>query len=339
MTPSRVRLDKPARRIGGISRRALEPPKRFCSTTETSDCGLCFEPTKSAEWLRARGAGDRRAGAFVTAELPQVFSPGVISSAAHDTATAFTPDGRSIYFDRSSAAASFILVSRRTKADWSKTRRRPVLRPVARYGARYVAGWRCKQFRLRTDPPRRPPRRWTGRSTAWRSRKKPTFGASIASRVAGASRRDCRMSSTPARQPMRRASRLTATSTSCGRTRDVTLPDLHGQAHSARIWPAGPVAVQRWSEHRRRPRGRARPVLHCLRIKPPCRKDIDLFIAFRRREGWSEPTYLGDQINGPTSDAEPRLAPDHHTLYFSSERLSPVSQPSQRETPTGCSAT
>jgi hypothetical protein len=57
------------------------------------------------------------------------------------------------------------------------------------------------------------------------------------------------------------------------------------------------------------------------------KKNIDLFIAFRRGEGWSEPVYLGDTINSPTSDAEPRWGADHKTLYFSSERMAPMPTP------------
>jgi WD40-like Beta Propeller Repeat len=48
---------------------------------------------------------------------------------------------------------------------------------------------------------------------------------------------------------------------------------------------------------------------------------MDLFIAFHSDAGWGAPIYLGDTINGPTSDAEARLSPDNKTLYFSSERV------------------
>jgi len=57
------------------------------------------------------------------------------------------------------------------------------------------------------------------------------------------------------------------------------------------------------------------------------KKDIDLFIAFRDGDGWSAPIYLGDDVNSPSSDAEPRLSPDQHVLYFSSDRVIPVKKP------------
>ncbi len=56
-------------------------------------------------------------------------------------------------------------------------------------------------------------------------------------------------------------------------------------------------------------------------------KDIDLFIAFKTKQGWASPVYLGDGINTSSSDAEPRLSPDNDTLYFSSDRLVPAPHP------------
>jgi hypothetical protein len=57
------------------------------------------------------------------------------------------------------------------------------------------------------------------------------------------------------------------------------------------------------------------------------KKDVDLFIIYRVKERWGEPIYLGDSINSPQSDAEPRLSPDNQTLYFSSDRVVPVPKP------------
>lgn len=52
--------------------------------------------------------------------------------------------------------------------------------------------------------------------------------------------------------------------------------------------------------------------------------DIDLYISRREGGGWGTPVNLGTPLNGPTSDAEPRLGPGGRTLYFSSERLASV---------------
>ena len=49
---------------------------------------------------------------------------------------------------------------------------------------------------------------------------------------------------------------------------------------------------------------------------------MDLFIVFKRGDGaWGRPVHLGPRVNAKGSDAEPRLSPDGHRLFFSSERL------------------
>jgi hypothetical protein len=51
-----------------------------------------------------------------------------------------------------------------------------------------------------------------------------------------------------------------------------------------------------------------------------------LFIAFHRGDTWSDLVYLGAAISPPNADQiQPRLGPDHHTLYFGSDRaIEPV---------------
>ncbi len=51
-------------------------------------------------------------------------------------------------------------------------------------------------------------------------------------------------------------------------------------------------------------------------------RSIDLFIAFREPGGWGVPIHMGTRINSAGSDAEARLSPDENTLYFSSDRRS-----------------
>src|SRR5258708_2037324 len=56
---------------------------------------------------------------------PRVFAPGVISGPAHDSAPAFTPDGKIVVFGRSSAAAAFLLISHKTDRSWSEPKIAP----------------------------------------------------------------------------------------------------------------------------------------------------------------------------------------------------------------------
>jgi WD40-like Beta Propeller Repeat len=65
-----------------------------------------------------------RADPFIDLK-PQIFAPGVISGPAHDSAPAFTPNGKTIFFGRSSSAAAFILVSERIAQGWSEPKIAP----------------------------------------------------------------------------------------------------------------------------------------------------------------------------------------------------------------------
>jgi hypothetical protein len=51
---------------------------------------------------------------------PQIFAPGVISTPVGEDSATFTPDGRTVFFDRGVGRDSMILVSHRTARGWSK---------------------------------------------------------------------------------------------------------------------------------------------------------------------------------------------------------------------------
>ncbi|MDR3443944.1 MULTISPECIES: PD40 domain-containing protein [unclassified Dyella] len=52
-----------------------------------------------------------------------------------------------------------------------------------------------------------------------------------------------------------------------------------------------------------------------------------LAIAFHTAHNWSEPQDLGDTVNGGTHSMGSQLGCDHRTLYFSSDRALPASEP------------
>jgi Tol biopolymer transport system component len=53
----------------------------------------------------------------------------------------------------------------------------------------------------------------------------------------------------------------------------------------------------------------------------------NLFIVFRENGQWGIPVSLGEAVNRNTGGAEPRLSPDHHTLYFSSHYTQATTYP------------
>ncbi|WP_266182326.1 hypothetical protein [Dyella humicola] len=57
--------------------------------------------------------------AWAADAAPTVFAPGVISGPLHDSAPAFTPDGKTVFFSRSDGPHSSILVSHLKRGHWS----------------------------------------------------------------------------------------------------------------------------------------------------------------------------------------------------------------------------
>ena len=57
-----------------------------------------------------------------------------------------------------------------------------------------------------------------------------------------------------------------------------------------------------------------------------------LFIVFRENGQWGTPVNMGEEVNRATSAIEPRLSPDHRTLYFSSSYILKATYPSDPAT-------
>jgi Tol biopolymer transport system component len=258
---------------------------------------------------------------------PQVFAPGVISSPAHDSAPAFAPDNRNVVFGRSSPAASFILMAHRAPVGWSE----PVIAP-------FSGQW------LDMEPAMSP----DGTYLIFASNRPAIPGGAPVDGEKGESERGkgsnlWRVDRTPSGwgQPVRLPDSINVSGSTYAPSvaGDGTLyfmrpnPTTHRfQLYEAPrstegYGPATPLSFSDGSDTDVDPaiaRDKSFLVFGSGRHQ---KKDIDLFIAFRTESGWSQPLYLGDQINGPSSDAEPRLSPDNHTLYFSSDRLAPVTAP------------
>lgn len=273
-------------------------------------------------------------GFEAAAVSPEVFSPGVISGPAHDSAPTFTPDGKTVYFQRSSNEGATILESRRRDTDWSEPRIAPFSgawsdlepslspdgtflvfisnRPAA-IGGKPLDGhyngqvqphgggnlWRVDRKGSGWGEPVRLP------DTV--NRSDSTFATSV---VADGSIYFMQPSPTTGKFQLYRSQFLDggyqapqslSFSTGTSTTNDVdpaVAPD-----ESFIVFGSGRAPA----------------------------KDMDLFIVKREGAEWGTPRHLGDEVNAVGSDAEPRLGPDHRTLYFSSERTVPVTFPRAHE--------
>jgi hypothetical protein len=262
------------------------------------------------------------------AEAPAVFAPGVISGAAHDSAPAFSPDGGQLFFGRSSATVSFILMSTRKGARWSE----PAIAP-------FSGVWNDMEPAMAPDG---------------------SFLVFVSNRpaIAGGEPIDGMINGKA--QPRRGANLWRVQRTAAGWRAPERLPEVVNSSTSV----YAPSLAANGDLYFMRPDGAAGRfrlfVAHWRdgAYLPPqplpfstgdatdvdpavlpdgsaivfgsgrrLMKDIDLFIAFRRGDGWGEPVWLGEPINGPTSDAEPRWGADQRTLYFSSERVALVETP------------
>jgi hypothetical protein len=80
---------------------------------------------------------------------PEVFAPGVISGGSHDSAPAFSPDGKTVYVSRSNGDLSLIFESHMKKKEaWSPPVSRPIFGTLGRYGTVNVSRWKVLDFRL-----------------------------------------------------------------------------------------------------------------------------------------------------------------------------------------------
>lgn len=260
---------------------------------------------------------------------PVVFAPGTISGPAHDSAPAFAPDGATVYFTRSNAAQSTIFVSHRHGEHWS-------VPEVASFSGE----WNDMEPAFAPD----------GAWLVFVSNRPPVAGgAPIEATYNGGAQKGGNLWrverkgdgwSAPVRlpdvvnpNPSTFAPSVAADDSLWFMTTDATSGKfrLHRSAfRDGRYEVAKPLPFSDGSTTDVDPAVAPDESFVVFGSARRPKVGIDLFIAFRDGDGWREPVWLGDRINSRGSDAEPRLGPDHATLYFSSERVVPVAFPRAR---------
>jgi Tol biopolymer transport system component len=292
---------------------------------------LISDPMKKRIWHSALAATFAivLAQPAVAQQAPTIFAPGVISGPAHDSAPAFSPDGKTLYFCRSNQSGSTILVSRlQAQGRWSEPQ-------VASFSGQ----WSDMEPAMSPD----------GKYMIFVSARpaggsgKPIDGIFSGKLQPGAGGNLWRVDrqgdgwSKPVRLSdlVNRSSTIFAPSIAAdGSLYFMDAAGDHGRFRLFRAqFAAGsyqaPQALP-FSEGNHTDVDPAVAPDESYLIfgssRAPAR-GIDLFIVFRRNGTWDAPLHMGDEVNSEGSDAEPRLSPDGKTLYFSSERVMPIRYP------------
>jgi WD40-like Beta Propeller Repeat len=260
---------------------------------------------------------------------PQIFAPGVISGPANDGAPTFSPDGNTLFFTRSAAHWTVILESHKVNDEWTKPTlatfsgqwpdSSPAFSPDGSYivfqstqPATPKAGepspdpvsnlWRVDRSATGWSEPKRLPDTVNVGPSIW----KPSIAAdgTIYLTVIDDKGGKRLFSSSYVNGAYQTAQPL---SFSDGKTSDV----------DPEIAPDGSFLV------------------FCSSGRAPADGKDHLYIVRKSGAGWGQVTplrYAGDEKPyGYSTDDEPRLGPDHRTLYFSSDRVVVVHFPRTHE--------
>jgi Tol biopolymer transport system component len=265
-------------------------------------------------------------------QVPTIFAPGVISSPLHDSAPAFSPDGKTVYFSRSNPAHSTIMVSRLTHEKWSVPEvtsfsgewndMEPAMSPDGSFLI-FVSNRPAQPGDQPLDGSYNG-KTWPGLGgNLWRvDRKGADWGTPV-------HLPDHINSSASTYAPSIAADStlyFMHPSSETGKFRIFRARMVHGSLQSPEPILSAPNATYSDVD----PAVAADGSFMVFGSGRAPATSMDLFIAFRSGDSWGEPIHLGE-INSSGSDAEPRLSPDQKTLYFSSERVTSFRFPQQRD--------
>lgn len=264
----------------------------------------------------------------LTTAAPEIFAPGIISGPASDGAPTFTPDSKTLYFERTGGSWGFILESHLRNGRWSQ----PTI-------ASFSGLWSDSQPALSPDGSRLV-------FVSWRPTV-PTTGMSadaIKALPRAAAMWEVRRTPGGWSDPVRLAETVNISPR-------VFKPSIAGNGNlyfMAKTDSAPTFRLYR-SEYRNNTYLKAEP----LDFSDGNHTDVDpgvgpdesflifssagragpddthehLYITFRSGAGWGsiQPLrYAGDYEKNPTDDGEAQLGRDNRTLYFTSGRASPI---------------
>lgn len=264
--------------------------------------------------------------------VPQVFAPGVISSAADDEGPAFTPDGKTVYFFRANSKDYFIMESHRGKDGWSTPEVAPFsgrwrdLEPALAPDGSYMIFASTRPLPGSDTPP----------DGSWGGQLHPGKGGNLW-RVD----RKGKGWSEPKRLPDTVNRSFNIFSPAIAANGDLYFMDAVGEGMHFRLFMSAlkdgvyqpPVPLPFTAGQYGGVDAAVAPdesyMVFSSNRPPSPTGQSDLFIVFRKDGQWGEPQHLPDSINAYAPAYEAHLNPDGHTLYFGSSYV--VAGPAGRD--------
>jgi Tol biopolymer transport system component len=273
-------------------------------------------------------------GPTASPPTPQIFAPGVVSGPANDGSPAFSPDGYTIFFTRSTANWGVIVESHHVDGHWTQ----PTLAP-------FSGEWPDSSPAMSPD----------GSYLVFESNRpkipltsRPNEGEPIPGRVSNLWRVD-RVGTgwtKPARLPdtvnLAGQSIWKPSIAADGTIYFVSIDKKGGkrlyssQYKDGAYQQAQPLSFSDGTtldvDRKIAPDGSFLVFCSAGRLADDSKDHI--FIVRREAEGWGAVVpirYDGDDKNGYSTDDDPHLGPDHRTLYFSSDRVIPAHFPRSPE--------
>lgn len=275
-------------------------------------------------------AAAQQASPAASLPVPQVFAPGIISGPASDGAPTFSPDGNTLLYTQSASHWSIILESHRVADRWSQpavasfSGEWPDASPAFSPDGSYVIFVRVR--RVPSSPsPATPPR---SESHIWRVNRTPAGWSDPVELPAA-------VNCFPFifRPSVAADGTVYFTAASDGKSLSLFRSVFsHGD-----FLRAEPLSFSDGSVKDVDPEiapDQSFLIFSSRRPFPGETEHEHLFIARNQNGKWAsiQPIrYSGDVANGSSDDNDPRLGPDHRTLYFSSDRAVPVHFPRTHE--------
>jgi hypothetical protein len=240
---------------------------------------------------------------------PALFAEGIITTPDFELNAAFTPDGKSVYFTKSTANLRFwtIVVSHLRDGRWTEPE-------VATFSGQYsdadpfISPDGSRLFYISRRPPREPDIFYVDRTPAGWSEPK-NLGAPVntdAGEYYPSVAADGTLYFATIRPDSKGRNDLYRSRLVDGR---YTEPENLGEPVNSRFNEGDTVVAPDQSF-----------LILTITGRPDDLGQGDLYICRRKDGAWTEPRHLGARINSPAIEFCPILSPDGKTLFFSSTR-------------------